>query len=622
MPTSSVAVGVDTKELLANQNGNSIKADSTTNLLENHQDMQKKKQQQQQNFSNGQSSPRRKNSGGTGRTMNGNSNGNSVSSNRRDHRGFQNKRNHNHNDTANKQQQQHMYNKQQQSTIQQPKSINGMSLNGVHQQQQQQSQHDAKKSSHKSSFHHRTTMFRNGNYQYELQSDSTSAPPSLDNDYLSRQHQQQQQSMSVNGNSPADLHSNSSAATRKYTKNFLNDIGMKLTTTTSAVSPRPTRDEMSLRMALGDNSFSYAQLGAAGYFGNQLVMQQQQQQQQYYSYQRYQTQHQLQQLRMQRNGGYKLQYDDQAQCNCPTQTQVPHERNVQYCYQSSPSYTNQNKQQRDYRYSDKNKSRQYNNQHGFHHNNNNHHHHNRGGNGFIEKSQSFNEDDARRNSRTFPTLNLENTTYRSLSPTPPSSSKSSSPGVQEKSMLEATTDDSESIASNTSSVHNFTIDQTLKSPAENISSSVPLLVSDFAAANNVSYWVSRGKLHNGHSVSAEEIHVMPRETFTFKRPGSVHGQKRVQILKHNPTTPYPEYLDIFDVHTDHCKNSEVLSVPPNLLCKSQFDTLSQAMWSKFAKFQQKTATYQKKIDIWRELHDSLRVSSATFIIVINMTNDN
>lgn len=585
MPTSSVALEVDTKELLAGQNEN-IKVDSN---VQDSQDLQQKKKQQ--HFSN--QSPRRKNSNARSLNNNNNNNSNVTSNNRRNHQGFQKRNNNNNNnETSSKP----LLFKQSN----QPKVNSNMSTNVLSHQQ------DTSKKSHKS--YHRGGMFRthNGNYQYELQSDSTSsAPPSLDNEFLTRQHQQQ---IHNNVNSPSDTHNN---APRKYSKNFLNDIGYKL-----ASSPRP-RDEMSLRMALGDNSYHFSHV--AQFLGSQQpIMMPQQHQYQQYTYPRYQTQH-LQLQRMQRNqqGSYtKMQYEqpqpqEQQPCNCP-QTQLTHERNVQYCYQNSPSsnssYANQSK--RDFRYGDKNKNRQYNN-HGYH-NGNNHHH--RGG--YLEKSQSFNEDEARRNSRSYQVLSnaqLDNQTYRSLSPTPPSSSKSSSPGVQEKSLLETveTTDDSESIASNaSSSVQGFFNEHNMKSPIDSISLSAPVLdAPEFrATSSNVSYWVNRGKLHTGHSVSAEEIHNLPRENHTFKRPGSVQGQKRLQILKQHNIKPYPEYLDIFEVHTEHCKSAEIQSVPANLLSKSQFDRISEQMWNKFAMHQQKTETYQKKIDIWRELHDSMRVS--------------
>lgn len=557
MPTTSeVSVGVETKEILAIQDEN-IKVDS--NLLES-QDLQQ--HQKKKNFNQ---SPRRKNSTTT-RSMN-----NNVATNNRRNQGFQrrNNNNNNNNETSNKQQQSSMYNKQSN----QQQKVN-MNMNGLSNNQQ-----DSSKKQQKS--YHRT-MFKshNGNYQYELQTDSTSAPPSLDNEYLTRQQ--------IN-NSPGDKHD----VPRKYSKNFLNDIGYKLT------SPKQM-DEMSLRLALGDNSQYFNHFVSGQFFGNQMMIPQHQY---YQSLPRYQTQH-LQLQRMQRNhtGNYnKTQYEQDPQslpCHCP-QTPITQTRNVQY-YQNSPNFSNQNK--RDYRYGDKNKNRHYNN--GYHNNNNNNNHR-----GYIEKSQSFNEEDTRQSTKSYPSMNqMENQVYRSLSPTPPSSSKSSSPGVQEKCL--ETTDDSESTASGASSAPGFFNETNLKSPNENISLSAPILLApDYQAVKNVSYWVdnSSNKLHNGHSVSAEEIHNMSRENHHFKRPIAIHGNKRIQILKHNPT-PYSDNVDIFDIHMKHCESSEIQCIPSSLLCQSNFDQLSSDMWQKFLANQQKALTYQRKIDIWRELHTSLKVS--------------
>lgn len=576
MPTTSeLSIGIDTKDILAVQNEN-IKIDS--NLLENQELQNQKKKLYNQ-------SPRRKNSNNNNRSV---MNNNNVAPNSRRNQGFQKRHNINNNNNNNETNKQSMY--KQQSNQQQKLNMNA---NGLPPTQQQESSKKSQKSYHRSAY-----KTHNGNYHYELHTDSTSAPPSLaDNDYLSRQQM----------NSPGD----SQDVPRKYSKNFLHTIAYKMN------SPLKEAEELSLRMALGDNSQYFNHFVAGQFVGNQLMLPQQQQQQYYQSYHRYNTQQHLQMQRVQRShqpsSNYnKMQYDQDQQlpCNCP-QTSIPHARNVQYCYQNSPNYSNQ-QNKRDYRYGDKNKNnRQYSNGH---HNINN----NQQRAGFLEKSQSFNEEDNRRSSRSYqqPLNNnqLEIQTYRSLSPTPPSSSKSSSPGVQEKCL--ETTDDTASTASGSSSVQGFFNESNLKSPST-ISLSAPILVQpDYHAANNVSYWIDNSnKLHNGHSVSAEEIHNMQRDTQTFKRPVSLHGGKRIQILKHN-TAPYSESFDIFDVHMKHCMSSEIVAAPKNLVNQSSFDLLSMEMWKKFTENQQASATYQKKIEIWRDLYNSLKVSEKCHKLVL------
>lgn len=214
MPTPS-EISVETKANTDIQNEtNSV----DTNL--EAQDMQQKKKQLNQ-------SPRRKNN--SNRSLN-------MQPNRRN-QGYHSKKNTNDN---NKQSVYKQSNQQKQSN-----NLNPMS-NG-----QQQSQDSSKKSSQRA---YRTpSMYNknhNGNVHYDLHADTTSAPPSLDNDFLIQQQI----------HSPGDHD-----VPRKYSKNFLHEVGYKLT------SPKQV-EEMAMRMALGDNSAYFGHYFARQLYGTQTQM--------------------------------------------------------------------------------------------------------------------------------------------------------------------------------------------------------------------------------------------------------------------------------------------------------------------------------------------------------------
>jgi hypothetical protein len=218
MPTPS-EISVETK-------GSSEIIQNEKNSVDSHldaQDMQQKKKQLNQ-------SPRRKNS--TNRsTMN-------MQSNRRNS-GFH-KKNH---DNTNKQS---VY---KQSNQQKTHNLNPLSNN-------QQQQDNNPKKSQKAAY--RTISYKNhhnGNVHYDLlTADSTSAPTSLENEYLTRQQI----------HSPGDSHD----VPRKYSKNFLHEVGYKLT------SPKQMDEQLALRMALGDNSAYFGHYFTGQLFhGNQMMLQ-------------------------------------------------------------------------------------------------------------------------------------------------------------------------------------------------------------------------------------------------------------------------------------------------------------------------------------------------------------
>lgn len=293
---------------------------------------------------------------------------------------------------------------------------------------------------------------------------------------------------------------------------------------------------------------------------------------------------------------YEQQELQSLPCHCPqAQQQIPQQRSMQYSsYQNSPTYHNHNKRD-NFRSGDKNK-RQY----GYHNNNSNNNNNNY--RGYIEKSQSFNEEDLKSKNYHHQLSLNENQAFRSLSPTPPNSSKSSSPGVHEK--CNEVIDDSASTASGASSVQGYF--EGAKSPSENISSSAPLLTVPDFPAKRTNTWIDAQKFdnklsYNGYSLSADEIHNFSRENYEFKRPQSVNGNKNFQILKHSPSP------DSFEMHMQHAEDSEIRVIPPSLLSRSKFDSLSEQMWKKFQSNQQSKKTHIEKINIWRDLNKSLKV---------------
>lgn len=196
--------------------------------LEAHQDMQQKKKQLNQ-------SPRRKNSTNRSFTMQSN----------RHHRhsnGFQKKNNEQNYKQSNQPIQ------QQQPERKTPQNLNSLSNN--------QHQDSNKKSSQKSGY--RMYKNHNGNMHYDVLADNTTAPPPSNfdnnNDYLNRQQQ----------HSPGD----SNDVPRKYSKNFLNEVGYHLTTS------KHMDEQTTLRMALGDNSRIFGHYFSGQFIhGNPMILQ-------------------------------------------------------------------------------------------------------------------------------------------------------------------------------------------------------------------------------------------------------------------------------------------------------------------------------------------------------------
>lgn len=405
------------------------------------------------------------------------------------------------------------------------------------------------------------SITKNGNYQYES---PASAPPSLDNEPIENVD-----------NTP-----------RKYSMDFLHQVGYKMSNVTMQQSPKTPKnvDEaslMQLKMALGDNSGYYTHFYSGSMYGhgNQMILQQQQQQQ-FQTYSRYQqSQQQLQRMYGRNYQRWPTVYEPEPTslpCHCPQQQPIPQQRNYQQSYTNSPSYqprgkNNERREYREYRSTDGKKTRHYQNDRNFKSRDY------RNAPPMV-KSHSFTEEDSKRHS---------NHSYRSLSPTPPGSSKSSSPGAAEKSHEED--------SASTSSGPSYNGDM-------KVSLSEPVLLVPDEPVKSVNLWIDNnfgGALHNGLSYSAEHLNIPP--ITIIKRPPSA-GKR---TYRNNP--PYdPQYP--FDYYLSRCDESEMRVAPMSFRSGTKFDRLSEQMWEKFQMFQQSRVTYHSKMIIWRDLYNSVKVS--------------
>ena len=385
---------------------------------------------------------------------------------------------------------------------------------------------------------------------------------------------------------------------------------------------------MALKLALGDNSNYYTHFVAtSSMYGNQIMMQQQQQQPQQQfqpqTYPRYQQSphHQIQRLqRMYQRGQpegcypqmyHHSMYQEQDLSPVPQPGQQV-QGTFSQSYSNSSSYQNRNKgNRRDYQRDNSKKNRNgYNNFQNAERNNRNRNYNNR--NGLEVKSQSLNEENSTKsNNLTHNRNGSEDQVYRSLSPTPPSSSKSSSPGVQEKCIDKdititngcnyETAEDSDP-----SSTASFVSEMSL---------SAPVLLKPEESTTNISLWIDNnfGKaLHNGLSVSAEHLNMTKRDSpvTIIKRPlsknsnqkkHSNHPSRNSKKPSYNPQYPFDYYLSRSD-------ESEVRTVPSSLRCGTKWDLMSEEIWQKFQVHQQSRQSYRNKMHLWRDLYNAAKVN--------------
>lgn len=431
--------------------------------------------------------------------------------------------------------------------------------------------------------------------------------------------------------------------TRKYSMDFLHKVGYKISHVSgvnmppaqhSPKTPKPIDDAnlFALKMALGDNSGYYTHVYAGSMYGNQMVLHQQQQQlNQFTRYQQQNPQMQrLQRMSYQRGPQDNYQrvyqpsrYHEQEvaanlPCLCTPPVQPQFQRNYSNSYSHSPSYQNGTKyERRDYRDNSK-KPRDYRGN-GYHQNDRGYNKRDYNRNSHLGKSHSFSEEDSNKAIH-FNRALSDDLAYRSLSPTPPSSSLSSSPGAKGMSTDKATmtsngsnselAEDSASTASASSSVASG-------SGKLKVSLSAPILMEPEEPSKQVNMWIDNNfggskALRSGYSISAENLNVVYRDPpiTIIKRPPSVNEIAKQECqptcrstntLMFNPQQPFEYYLA-------RSEESEMRAPPAQLKSESQWDRLSEQMWEKFSMFQQSRSTYRKKMHLWRDLNESVKVS--------------
>jgi hypothetical protein len=453
-----------------------------------------------------------------------------------------------------------------------PNDMNNNNKQQIGNYKQPQQQHHHAEYNKKQPQHQKyRSITKNGNYHYES---PASAPPSLDNEPIEKADNVQ----------------------RKYSMDFLHQVGYKM----SNVSMQPQQQQqspktpkivddanlMALKIALGDNSGYYTHFYSGSMYGhgNQMILQQQQQQQQYQTYSRYQqSQQHLQRLYGRNYQRWPTMYEPEPTslpCHCPQQQQIPAQRSYQQTYTNSPTYqprgkNGERREYREYRPNDSKKTRHL----GFQNDRN-----------FksrdyrnippIIKTHSLTEEDVKRHT---------NQSYRSLSPTPPGSSKSSSPGAIEKSHEED--------SASTSSGPSYNGDM-------KVSLSAPVLLAPDEPVKSVNLWINNnfgGTLHNGLSYSAEHLNIPPI-TIIKRPPSSMTGKRNFR----NSPSYDPQYP--FDYYLSRCDESEVRVAPISFRSGTKYDRLSEQMWEKFQMSQQSRITYHSKMVIWRDLYNSVKVS--------------
>lgn len=412
---------------------------------------------------------------------------------------------------------------------------------------------------------------------------------------------------------------------RKYSMDFLHQVGYKMNATgmnlTAQNSPKQTDDPnlLAQKMALGDNSSYYNHFYSNSMYGNQVLMQQQYQPHNYSRFQQQQEMQRLQRIyprgqqenyqRVYQPSIYVEQESPSLQCHCLLGVQQQFQSNFpQSNYQQHQhGYQHRKGDRREFHENPK-KSRP-----AFGYQNNSDRKKDFKHRNHMNKSKSFTEDIS--SNRLLHHNNIRSdfaeNVFRSLSPTPPNSSKSSSPSDHKLEKEAATSaesnfelvDDSLSTASS-SGPSSSTEDM-------KVSRSAPILIVSEEPANNVNSWIDNNfgsAFHNGLSHSVEHLATTKTPVSIIKRPPPTIGLKKnnhnftkaFNNLSYDPQSPFEYYLSRSEV-------TQIKSVPSGLRCKSQWDRLSEQMWEKFMVSQQSQETYTKKMKVWQELHNAVKV---------------
>lgn len=441
---------------------------------------------------------------------------------------------------------------------------------------------------------------------------------------------------------------------RKYSMDFLHQVGhhYKNISSNSIVQnktpqkqqqqPKVLEDNnlIALKMAFGDNSGYYNHLYSGAMFPNQLFFQHQQQYPQ--NYPRYQNQHmQQQRVRVyprQDNNNYQRIYQPEPQINRqqpqqqpnsyhngyynPQQQQQQQQQNNSFQFQNHRAKQNRDQNRKNRQNGNNNNANSTNDRNNFNINNssnNNKKLSDQNARLSHSKSDSAQYEENKRKNLMYIRTNSED--YRSLSPTPPSSVKSASPGIQEnkncdtkETMTSELIDDSASTSSTQSAM-------SFSSGSKELPMTPTILLTPTSTdnemtsnkENNVNSWINNNNftpINNVLSASAEQLNLRPVETpvTIIKRPPSANG------ITTTPTHPIPRNFTLptydptypFDYYFARGERCEMREEPINLSCGSIWDHVSLEIWNKFQVFQQTRETYRSKMILWRDLYEFIK----------------
>lgn len=415
---------------------------------------------------------------------------------------------------------------------------------------------------------------------------------------------------------------------------------------------------IAVKMAFGDNSGCYNHLYSGAMYTNQLFLQQQQYQQQNYA--RYQNQHIQQRVRVynprQDNNNYQRVYHQDPQMNRqqqqpqnsyhngyyqqqqPQQQQQQH-NSFQYQNHRAKQHQNRDQSRKNRQNGNNNNANSTNDRNNFNNNNSN--------NKKLSDQQQQQQQNSRlthpksdstqfeeNKSKNLMYIRTNSDDYRSLSPTPPSSVKSSSPGIQESKSncdtKETTSDliDDSASTSSTQSAMSYSsgskeqpITPTILLTPTSTDNEMTTSCSN-NKENTVNSWIKNNHftpINNTLSASAEQLNVRHVETpiTIIKRPPSANGMTTTVAT---PTHPIPRNFTLptydptypFDYYFARGDRCEMREEPNNLSCGSIWDHVSLEIWNKFQMYQQTRKTYCSKMILWRDLYEYIKVSFGIF----------
>ena len=448
---------------------------------------------------------------------------------------------------------------------------------------------------------------------------------------------------------------------RKYSMDFLHQVGhhYKNISSNSIVQNKTPQKQLqnppqpkvlednnliALKMAFGDNSGYYNHLYSGAMYTNQLFFQHQQQYQQ--NYPRYQNQHMQQRVRVyprQDNNNYQRIYQPEPQINRQQPQQQPNsyhngyynpqqqqqhqqqqQQNNSFQFQNHRAKQNRDQNRKNRQNGNNNNANSTNDRNNFNINNssnNNKKLSDQNARLSHSKSDSAQYEENKRKNLMYIRTNSED--YRSLSPTPPSSVKSASPGIQEIKNCDTKETTTSELIDDSASNSSTQSAMSFSSGSKELPMTPTILLTPTSTdnemtsnkENNVNSWINNNNftpINNVLSASAEQLNLRPVETpiTIIKRPPSANG------MTTTPTHPIPRNFTLptydptypFDYYFARGERCEMREEPINLSCGSIWDHVSLEIWNKFQVFQQTRDTYRSKMILWRDLYEFIKVS--------------